>query len=236
MTGKLRRYVRAARGASARDWLTRIKWAHHYDDRTFDWDWPAINFNRIAAVNRLLSKKPDPAYLEIGCATNALFNSVLARNKVGVDPACGGTVRKTSDAFFADNQKTFDVIFIDGLHHYDQVRRDVINAIRFLNQDGWVALHDMLPRTWLEHHVPQINDVWTGDVWKVAFELAQTEGVDFKILKIDFGVGVFRLTRPNVTLKDLTATLAGQQFSYYYDNISKLPIVEWDDAQDWLES
>jgi SAM-dependent methyltransferase len=233
---KLRRYYQATRGASRRQILPRLKWAHHYDGRTFDWDWQSVHVNRIAVVNKLLSKKPDPAYLEIGCASNALFNSVLARNKVGVDPAEGGTVRKTSDAFFADNRETFDVVFIDGLHHYDQVRRDVINAIKFLNPDGWVALHDMLPRTWLEHHVPRINGMWTGDVWKVAFELAETEGIDFKILKIDCGVGVFRLTRDNVTLKDLTATLGEQEFSYFCDNITKLPIVEWDDARDWLES
>jgi hypothetical protein len=233
---RLRRYYLATRGASAKRLLPRLKWAHHYDSRKFDWDWRAINFNRIAAVNKLLSKQTDPAYLEIGCASNALFNAVPARVKVGVDPASGGTVRKTSDGFFSDNQQKFDVIFIDGLHTYDQARRDVINAIKFLNPNGWVALHDMLPRTWLEHHVPRINGVWTGDVWKVAFELAQTEGLDFKILKIDCGVGVFKLTRENVTLKNLTATLGGQEFSYYYDNIGKLPIVEWDAAQAWLES
>ena len=213
-------------------------WAHHADDRSFDWDWSAINYNRIALVNLLLSKMSDPHYLEIGCATNHLFDSVHAARKVGVDPTSGGTERTTSDEFFKKNTETFDVIFIDGLHTYAQVRRDVINAIKAAKTKGWIALHDMLPCHWIEHHVPRLSPhrVWTGDVWKVAFELAQTEGIEFKILKIDHGVGVFRLLNKDATLKNLHDELHNKEFSYYYDNLQKLPIVEWQKAQEWLRS
>src|SRR5262245_53675449 len=124
------------------------RWSHHSDSRTFDWDWRETNYNRIAVVNLLLSKKTDPSYLEIGCESNAMFNSVPALHKVGVDPASGGTERKTSDEFFEANTDLFDVVFIDGLHTYEQARRDVINSIKCLKEDGWVALHDMLPRRW----------------------------------------------------------------------------------------
>jgi hypothetical protein len=108
--------------------------------------------------------------------------------------------------------------------------------MKFLKAGGWIALHDMLPRNWIEHHVPIVNPSgeWTGDVWKVAFELLKTEGIDFRILKIDYGVGVLRLTRHNPTLIDLTNELEDKQFSYFYENISKLPIIEWRDAQNWL--
>ncbi len=77
---------------------------------------------------------------------------------------------------------------------------------------------------------------WTGDVWKVGFELAQTEGVDFRILKLDFGVGVLRLRNGFTGLADLGALLASKQFGYYYDHLARLPIVEWADAQTWLRS
>jgi hypothetical protein len=209
-------------------------WIHHAEPRHFDWDWKATNYNRIALVNLLLAKKHDPAYLEIGCASNALFDSVPVRHKVGVDPAEGGTLRTTSDAFFAGNKTRFDVMFIDGLHTYEQVRNDVINALRHLNHNGWVALHDMLPRNWLEHHVPRLQGNWTGDVWKVGFELAQSEGIDFKILKIDHGVGVFRKLQENATLHDMTSELHQQQFAYFCDNLEKLPLVEWGAAYNWI--
>src|SRR5579871_460305 len=213
------------------------KWAHHADRRSFDWEWEKINYNRIAVVNLLLNGFNDPAYLEIGCGPDLVFNSIPAQNKKGVDPYLGGNIRKTSDDFFKENKSRFDVIFIDGMHTYEQVRKDVINSINSLNHGGWIALHDMLPRNWIEHHIPIISQgAWTGDVWKVAFELAQTEGIEFKILKIDHGVGVIKALRKNVKLKDLTAELFDQEFSYYYDNLNRLPIVEWHEAQDWLHS
>jgi hypothetical protein len=166
-----------------------------------------------------------------------LFDSVPVNNKIGVDPASGGTERKTSDEFFKSNTRQFDVIFIDGLHTYMQARRDIINSIKCLKEKGWIALHDMLPRNWMEQHIPIVTrDMWLGDVWKVAFELSQTEGIDFKILKIDCGVGVFRVLNKDVVLKDLTSELRDQQFSYYYDNIKGLPLTDWHDAQRWLRS
>lgn len=209
----------------------------HADVRVFDWQWNLINYNRIAVVNLLLSKYKNPKYLEIGCASNTLFDAVPALSKTGVDPASGGTVRKTSDAFFENNRDTFDIVFIDGLHTYEQVRKDVINALKSVNRVGWIALHDMLPRNWVEQHVPVVTmKAWTGNVWKVAFELMETKGIEFKILRIDHGVGVIKVIEPEVVLKDMTAVLADKEFSYYYDNFKKLPVVEWSDAQNWLRA
>lgn len=217
--------------------LLQKKWQHHSDSRSLNWDWNKTNFNRIAVVNLLLNRFKNPAYLEIGCQGDTLFNSVPALRKTGIDPASGGNVRMTSDEFFAINKEQFDVVFIDGLHTYEQVRRDVINAIKSINHEGWIALHDMLPRNWIEHHVPIISQgAWTGDVWKVAFELIKTEGIEFKILKIDHGVGVIKVLNQNAVLKDYREELNHKEFDYYYENLSKLPIVEWENSQDWLRS
>lgn len=214
-----------------------LKYSHLAYDKSFDWDWKQIHFNRIALVNLLVSQKPDCAYLEIGCASNSLYDAVPVLDKTGVDPSSGGNTRMTSDDFFRQNTARFDVIFIDGLHTYDQVRRDIIHSMQCLKPGGWIALHDMLPRNWMEHNVPYLGrGFWTGDVWKVAFELSRTTGIDFKILKIDCGVGVLRLTGEHPTLADLTAELSDQPFSYFYEHHSELPIVEWNDAQDWLRS
>jgi len=211
------------------------KWEHNSDDRVLDWDWSKTNYNRIAVVNLLLNRFQNPSYLEIGCASDALFNSVPTEHKIGVDPSSGGNVRETSDDFFKANSKKFDVVFIDGLHTYEQVRRDIINSINTLNEGGWIALHDMLPRNWIEHHVPIISQgAWTGDVWKVAFELIQTEGIEFKILEIDHGVGVIKVIKQGAQLKDFREELLHKEFAYYYDNIKKLPIAKWRDSQTWL--
>ena len=213
------------------------KWKKHSFQNSFDWNWKAENYNRIALVNLLRSGKPDGNYLEIGCDENAVFDSVPAKYKVGVDPEKGGTLRMTSDDFFLSNKQKFDVIFIDGLHIYEQVRKDVINSINCINDGGWIALHDMLPRNWIEEHVPIISlGDWNGDVWKVAFELANTDGIDFKLLKIDRGVGVIRMSRPNVKLTDLRKKLDHERFEYLYANLSKLPLASWEEAYDWIKT
>ena len=217
----------------ARQAYLKAKYHDHAFPQSFGWEWEKVNYNRIALVNFLISKKQQPAYLEIGCASNGLFDSVPCIGKSGVDPSEGGTIRATSDEFFQTNSRFFDVVFIDGLHTYEQVRRDVINSIRFLKPGGYVALHDMLPDTWVEHHVPRISLEWTGDVWKVAFELLQSHGIEFKIVRIDHGVGVFRVCDENSELVDLREELKNKEFEYLYRNIANLPVIEWQDFVEW---
>ena len=103
---------------------------------TFNWNWKDIRYNRIALVNLLCASKLGGNYLEIGCQGNICFDAVPMMNKIGVDPQSGGTHREYSDDFFVSNTTYFDVIFIDGLHVYDQVRRDVVNSINFLKPGG----------------------------------------------------------------------------------------------------
>ena len=233
--GHLKSAVRPFASAVEQRRLLR-QWRHHASPEQMDWDWNATKYNRIALVNLICASKTDPAYLEIGCFNDALFSSVIARKKVGVDPQRGGTVRATSDDFFEQNQEKFDIVFIDGLHTFEQVRRDVANALRCLNPDGWIALHDMLPRNWLEEHVPAIWPTWNGDVWKVAFEIAQSDGLDFALLLIDHGVGVIKPKSAGAGLADRYDELREQRFSYLCDNLQRLPLLEWDEGRRWLET
>lgn len=200
----------------------------HADSRQIDWDWNSTTYNRIAVVNLILKQFPNPTYLEIGCDKNNLFSSVPVSHKVGIDPVSGGTIRCTSDEFFLVNKEKFDVVFIDGLHEYPQVRRDVLNALEVVPVGGYVVLHDMLPSNWVEQHVPNISpDAWTGDVWKVAFELANTPGLEFSIIKIDHGVGVVKKVG-NPQLSNTGINISGRGFSYFFDHHLLLPLVTWD--------
>ena len=172
--------------------LLRQRFASEAETRKVDVDWKATPYSRIALVNRLAWARPESRYLEIGCDDDLLFHSVPLDKKIGVDPIKGGTHRMTSDDFFAANTDRYDIIFIDGLHTYEQVRHDVINAMGALAPGGWIALHDMVPRTWEEEHVPRVSGAWTGDVWKVAIELSRSPGIEFHIVMIDHGVGLFQ--------------------------------------------
>lgn len=48
----------------------------------------------------------------------------------------------SSDKFFKINKIFFDVVFIDGLHKYEQCQRDCMNSMKFLNQGGIIIFHD----------------------------------------------------------------------------------------------
>ena len=151
-------------------------------------------YNRIAFINKAISKFKDCNYLEIGVADNTTFSSIPLplRNKIGVDPSNGGTHRMTSDEFFNKNQKKFNVIFIDGLHIYEQCQKDCINSLKFIEEGGIILFHDFLPQNYLQEKVPRKSASWTGDVWKVAVELSNSEDMDFRIANIDYGVGILK--------------------------------------------
>jgi len=212
------------------------RYRRHAVNAYFNYDWALIDGDRQAVVKKLLEVTGARSYLEIGCAENLLFDQVGAEVKVGVDPAQGGTHRMTSYAFFAGNDQTFDVVFIDGLHVYDQVRRDVVNALDVVRPGGWIALHDMFPRDWIEEHTPQISTSrWTGDPWKVAFELIGAEGLEFRLLAIDHGVGVIRVLKQDVTLPDRRAELAPLRFAWFREHFAELPVIDWPAAQAWID-
>ena len=60
--------------------------------------------------------------------------------------------------------------------------------MKFLNEDGRIILHNMLPR-----HKAEESMEFSGDVWKVAYELSISENVKFIIANIDQGVGLLKL-------------------------------------------
>jgi hypothetical protein len=208
----------------------------NYDSRELDFDWKGMQFNRIALVNKILTKFGKNAkYLEIGCAGDSLFNSIPLIDKVGIDPESGGTIKTTSDNFFSTNKDFFNVVFIDGLHEYHQVQRDFENALESVPVGGVICFHDMIPRNWIEANIPAIHDgSWTGDVWKIAFELINSEGIEFKIIPIDHGIGVVKKVAQSASLAKDNKKLDGEGYSFLLDNFDDLPITSWNEFVEWI--
>lgn len=67
--------------------------------------------------------------------------------------------KDTSDAFFkAHGDLQFDLIFIDGDHHYEQVLRDIEHAFDAIKDTGTIILHDVAVQTNTQPH-PQHFEV-----------------------------------------------------------------------------
>jgi predicted O-methyltransferase YrrM len=183
---------------------------------------PFTQETRLDLINLAIQKAEAKKYLEIGCDKNKIFNKIQCEYKVGVDPLRGGTHRMYSDSFFEQNTETFDVIFIDGLHQYDQVSRDFWNSLNCLNENGFIILHDMMPVSPEEAVVPIpeiLPRTWVGDVWRLAFDLSNRSDITFNLVLIDNGCGI--AWKEKQIPKNIET---GSTWDFYQDNWKKLPL------------
>lgn len=166
---------------------------------------------RTDIINYYLGLRPSPkSYLEIGVRNTAdNYNHIAADNKDGVDPnpECLCNHIMTSDEFFRSNTKKYDVIFIDGLHLYDQAYKDATNALGALKEGGIVIMHDCNP-TKEEHQVEVYRGgTWNGTVWKAFVRMrVERDDLEMFVINADWGVGVIK---PN----------KGQEVFDCYENI-----------------
>jgi hypothetical protein len=153
--------------------------------------------NRSQAINSLT--KTDAKYLEIGVEYGQTFLQTHFKdeNKTGVDPdpkfdIIGKKfkfIKATSDDYFktffelkVDTPKTFDVIFIDGMHQSEYFIRDFNNSVKALKNNGSIFIDDILPLTYneqlkiprkhyYENGILKYGEEWTGDIWKVVYHI-----------------------------------------------------------------
>lgn len=151
--------------------------------------------NRISIINDLISKNNYKSYLEIGVRDGSCFNVINCENKVGVDPdlSSAATVHLTSDDYFKELDGKFDIIFIDGLHHADQVSKDISNSLKHLNEGGTIVMHDCLPTSKRMQEIPlQEQNEWTGDVWRAFLEYRANPNLEMAVSNCDWGCGLIR--------------------------------------------
>lgn len=131
--------------------------------------------NRTTLINHIVRKNRAKSYLEIGVWNGENFQQISCRHKIGVDPdpSSPATLNITSDEFFAKNNETFDIIFIDGLHHADQVEKDILNSLKILNDGGTIICHDMSPAEEAHQVIPFNGGIWNGDCWRAFVSLRQ---------------------------------------------------------------
>lgn len=165
----------------------------------------STSHDRINHIAKITGAK---SYLEIGVRNGDTFFKVDIERKVAVDPLFGfniDTVKNdstcfyqiASDQFFNDLDvddiflpwiskgtcPTFDIIFIDGLHTFEQSFRDFKNSLRFSHDNTVWLLDDTVPcdpysalpdadlaleiRKWAGIK----GKSWHGDVFKTVFAI-----------------------------------------------------------------
>jgi len=188
--------------------------------KRFDYNWSNYP-SRINIIQKIIDKQKYSNYLEIGCDNDENFSKVIIKNKIGVDPLKGGTLRMTSDEFFRENKKKFDLIFLDGLHTYEQTIKDIDNSLKFINTNGVILIHDCLPKKIWNQIVPRIYGHWNGDVWKAIVHSRTYDHADTYTCIADHGLGVvFKRKNSNPLILDLK-NFKKLKFRDYYNNHNK---------------
>jgi hypothetical protein len=151
---------------------------------------------------KFLAQQIQPSsYFEIGTRTGASLGQVDC-DAICVDPAfaVGTNVIKkrqrsfffqmTSDDFFASYDvkqffpKGIDLAFLDGMHQFEFLLRDFINAEKACRPDSVIFLHDCLPFSKNITARIQTPGAWAGDVWKV-LPILKKFRPDIKIVMFD---------------------------------------------------
>jgi hypothetical protein len=160
--------------------------------------------NHTTLLNHLIAKHNLKSYLEIGVkSTEQNFDKIKCEMKIGVDPEVKrvrSICSMTSDEYFANLYEgaNFDLIFIDGLHHADQVERDFNNSLKCLNDGGFIVLHDTCPTSEQYTTVPRQTKIWFGDVYSFAMNLGLYHGLNFITLDEDCGITICWKQYPTV--------------------------------------
>jgi GT2 family glycosyltransferase len=199
------------RGSPPSGWEERRRAAH----QPMRWD----ILNHIA--ERIGAKR----YLEIGVSDGTCMRHVNVAQKWGVDPSpLPGAVTSadifvphTSDWFFETIGKRagpFDLVFIDGLHHAEQVYRDVQGALGVLSEGGVICLHDCNPHTEDMQRVPSVQSEWTGDCWKAVARLRAEGEHAVRVVNADYGVGIVLPGGPHPEARPITLGRGWQELSW----------------------
>lgn len=150
---------------------------------------------RADVIGGFLKLHDNPTYLEIGVDTGVTFHALETRRKVAVDPhfkfAHAPSTEAViyhevpSDEYFGEHiavGERFHVIYVDGLHTFEQTLRDLLNATEYLTDNGVIVVDDVVPSSF-SASLPDLSDVlfvrsvmpseqdmsYMGDVYKLVF-------------------------------------------------------------------
>ena len=225
-------------------------------------------------LNRLAKALDCRSYLEIGVETGRTLLHVSVEQRTGVDPHFRFDWQRqnghnglqlhpcTSDAFFAelDPEVRYDLIFIDGLHTFEQTYRDILHALRHSHRRTVMLIDDTVPSdvfsscrdqeiclTLRAQFGDRKNIQWHGDTYKVVPLLTVFQS-DFRLLTLTGnGNPQTVIWRPLQTLEEdplrtmqamfAIQNLAASDYLWFLENSALYnPIAEQDGLQIVIDS
>jgi len=207
-----------------------------------------MNFS-ARRINALASRLGAGRYLEIGVRSGTTFLDVDMPERVGVDPGfvfdtaahANDATRfhaMTSDRYFSEFSQDgdFGIVFIDGLHVFAQVVRDLTNTLAHTTRQSAILIDDTLPYDVysahpeqgeahrLRHQAGDESNAWHGDVFKIVFLIH-----DF------FPFLDYRTINENGNPQTLVWYGQGSARKPIYDDLEAISRMTWFDLQRHLQ-
>lgn len=197
-----------------------LRWVRSRRNATFSKTEASLVINSLISSAKRTGYLGSPVgYLEIGIETGNTLHSVAAETKVGVDPRPlfstrlsselnAEIVKSRSDDFFAGSKKrSFDFVFLDGLHTGEQTFKDFLASLEILGRGGLVLIDDVLPcddfskspnqlKTLRQRFVERgrrMNWAWHGDVFRILPEIIGEKAFRVAVVSPQRGVTNTRL-------------------------------------------
>lgn len=147
---------------------------------------------RTDVLNHLIKRHSLKSYCELGTQVREInFDKIECQDKfcVDIDPNAKADFTGSTDDFFSQLKRTYDLYFIDASHESEQVRKDFIGAQNALNDGGFIVLHDVSPETEERTLIPRPTKTgtWNGDVWRVAVAFKGFEDIGRCTVNVDHG-------------------------------------------------
>jgi hypothetical protein len=180
------------------------------------------------ALGALIQAVRARTYLEVGVQNGFNLSKIAVDTAIGVDPDLPLSVnpmqgkralhlfQETSDAFFASPSAwvwggKIEVAFLDGMHLFEYLLRDIFNTEAMSDSRGIIALHDCMPFNVgmaARENRPELRSgphaaAWTGDVWKVV-PIIRKYRPDLRVTMLDCQpTGLVCLSRLNARSTEL---------------------------------
>lgn len=196
------------------------------------------NLNKHDVIQLIINTNKFERYLEIGTANLGCFNRTECKYKVGCDPRTSpenSEYRKlysiTSDEFFKMNAERYQIVFIDGLHHYEQLVMDILNSWNVLEPGGFIVSHDCMPmnESTAGRSPTSPQAAWNGDCYKAIIWFRDTfPSIPCFVISEDHGLGLIYKNKIENLPMDCSNILSYMDLSYTWlqENRDRLNLID----------
>jgi hypothetical protein len=202
--------------------------------------------NRRDIIKYWAKKINAQSYLELGVRDfNSVFNHIpcVIKHSVDINMESANYTMSTDEFFFKlknseldiDKNYKWDVIFIDANHLCDFVKKDSLNALEHLNDNGIIFLHDVLPTKYEN----QTEYGGNQTAWKIIPYLLKNHP-EIHVCTIpenDGGLGI--IIKNHLKIRETLPQDFNIFYEYYImdiDRVSSQNEIKYNDLESWIDN